>query len=228
MTDADDQRNGESPSDLRQEKNLNGSSTRDTGRPEVFSSDLRTRSALCGTGILLALALVIAHQPLILLAVPIGMIFLGIVADMQELLAAWFGMLNTAGIFDPAVLTDPERAVYAGRRDYFWFGEVVSAAALAGAFTVPLGIFLAGKSGSLPAFIIAAMLFLLLFVFLPKLIRLAMKTDTETILTVFGKNEQFRKVFWTVFIALAGLVLAQVVDPATAQRIIEIIGGCAG
>ena len=180
-----------------------------------MDSDLNTRSALCGTGILLALILVIARLPLVLLAVPVGMIFLGIVADMQELLAAWFGMLNTAGIFDPAALTDPERAVYAERRDYFWFGEVTSAAVLAGAFTVPLGIYLAGKSGSVLSFTIAAMIFLLLFIFLPKLIQKGMSTDTDTIIGLFGKNKQFRKVFWTVFIALAGLVLAHVVDPAT-------------
>jgi ABC-type sulfate transport system permease component len=67
------------------------------------------------------------------------------------------------------------------------------------------------------------MIFLLLFIFLPKLIRQAMKTDTETILDVFGKNEQFRKVFWTVFVALVGLVLAQVVDTATAESIVWII-----
>jgi hypothetical protein len=75
------------------------------------------------------------------------------------------------------------------------------------------------------AFTGAAMIFLLLFIFLPKLIRQAMKTDTETILNVFGRNEQFRKVFWAVFIALAGLVLAQVVDPATAHEILRLIAG---
>jgi hypothetical protein len=158
-----------------------------------MNSDLNTRSAICGTGILLALVLVIARLPLVLLAVPVGMIFLGIVADMQELLAAWFGMLNTAGIFDPAALTDPERAVYAERRDYFWFGEVTSAAVLAGAFTVPLGIYLAGKSGSVLSFTIAAMIFLLLFIFLPRLIRLAMKTDGETVLDLFGKTSSSGK-----------------------------------
>jgi Na+/proline symporter len=137
-------------------------------------------------------------------------------------------MLNTVGIFDPAVLSEPERAVYAGRRDYFWFGEVVSAAALAGAFTIPIGIYLAGKSGSMLSFTTAAMIFLLLFIFLPRLIRLAMKTDGETVLDLFGKNEHFRKVFWTVFIVLAGLVLAQVVDPATAQEILRVLAGMGG
>jgi hypothetical protein len=41
----------------------------------------------------------------------------------------------------------------------------------------------------------------------------------------FGKNEQVKKVFWSVFIILAGLVLAEVVDPATAQKIAEILAG---
>jgi hypothetical protein len=191
----------------------------------VMDNDMRTRSALCGAGILLALALIIAHQPLVLLAVPAVMIFLGIMADIQEIRAAWYGMLNSVGIFDPAVLSEPERAVFAGRRDYFWFGEVASAAVLAGAFTVPLGTFLAGKSGDLPAFTIAAMLFLLLFVFLPKLIRKGMNTDTDTIILLFGKNEQVRRVFWSVFIVLAGFVLAQVVDPETAQAVLRLLTG---
>jgi hypothetical protein len=114
----------------------------------LANSDLQTRAAICGTGILLALILVVAHLPLILLAVPIGMVFLIIIADMQELLVAWFGMLKSVGIFDPAVLTDPELAIHAERRDYFWFGEVVSAAALAGTFTVPLACILPGRTGA--------------------------------------------------------------------------------
>ena len=47
----------------------------------------------------------------------------------------------------------------------------------------------------------------------------------RTVLNVFGRNDQFRKVFWAVFIALAGLVLAQVVDPATAQEILRLLAG---
>ena len=39
------------------------------------------------------------------------------------------------------------------------------------------------------------------------------------------KNEQVKKVFWTLFIPMAGLVLAQVLDPATAQQIVGIITG---
>jgi ABC-type sulfate transport system permease component len=51
-------------------------------------------------------------------------------------------------------------------------------------------------------------LFLPLFVFLPKLIQQAMKTDADAAIEAFGKSEQAKSVFWTLFIAMAGLVLA--------------------
>jgi hypothetical protein len=187
--------------------------------------DLRTRAAVFGTGILLALVIDIASLPLVLLVVPLMILFLGMVAGTEELHAAWYGILSTPGIFDPAILSGPERDAYAERRHYFWFGEVASAAVLAGIFAMPAGIFLDMKTGTAAEFTGAAMIFLLLFIFLPRIIRLAMKTDTETILDVFGKNEQIRKVFWTVFAALAGLVLAQVLDPATAQEILRLLTG---
>jgi hypothetical protein len=41
----------------------------------------------------------------------------------------------------------------------------------------------------------------------------------------FRKNEQVKKVFWTVFIAMAGLVLARVIDPETARQVMGIITG---
>ena len=75
------------------------------------------------------------------------------------------------------------------------------------------------------AFIGAAVLFLPLFVFLPKLIQRAMKADTAAAIEAFGKNEQVKKVFWTFFISMAGLVLARVVDPVTAQQIVGLITG---
>ncbi|RPI35894.1 MAG: hypothetical protein EHM53_13255 [Methanoregulaceae archaeon] len=187
--------------------------------------DLRTRTGVFGIGILLALVVDIAHPPFILIVVPLVILFLGMVAVTEELHAAWYGVLSTIGIFDPAILSEPEREAYSQRRHYFWFGEVASAAVLAGVFAVPAGIFLDEKTGTATAFTGAAMIFLLLFIFLPKLIRQAMKTDTETILEVFGKNEQFRKVFWTVFVALASLVLAQVVDPETARLVVGAITG---
>lgn len=33
----------------------------------------------------------------------------------------------------------------------------------------------------------------------------------------FGKNEQVKKVFWTLFISMARLVQARVVDPVTVR-----------
>jgi len=34
-----------------------------------------------------------------------------------------------------------------------------------------------------------------------------------------------KKVFWTLFVAMAGLVLARVVDPVTARQVVGIITG---
>jgi hypothetical protein len=44
----------------------------------------------------------------------------------------------------------------------------------------------------------------------------------------FGKTEQVKKVFWTLFISMTGLVLAQVLDPATAQQVVGAIMGMGG
>lgn len=41
-------------------------------------------------------------------------------------------------------------------------------------------------------------------------------------------SEQVKKVFWTVFIGMAGLVLARVVDPVTAQAVLGAIAGMGG
>jgi len=191
----------------------------------MFENEMQTRCAICGTGILLGLVLVLAHLPIILLIGPVIILFLGIIADPEETHAVWYGMLNTLGIFDFSVLTDAERLNYAEKRHYFWFGEVGMAAILAGTFAVPVGIFLAGRTDMSLAFIGAAVLFLPLFVFLPKLIQRAMKADTDTAIDAFGKNEQVKKVFWTLFISMAGLVLARVVDPVTAQQIVGLITG---
>jgi len=139
--------------------------------------------------------------------------------------AIWYWMLNTLGIFDLSVLTDAERLNYAEKRHYFWFGEVEMAAMLAGTFAAPVGIYMAGRTDTSLAFIGAAFLFLPLFVFLPKLIQRAMKADTDAAIEAFGKNEQVKKVFWTFFIGMTGLVPARVVDPATAQQIVGLIMG---
>jgi hypothetical protein len=191
----------------------------------MFENEMQTRCAICGTGILLGLVLLLAHLPVICLLVPVAILFLGIVADPEETHAVWYGMLNTLGIFELPELTDIERLTYAEKRHYFWFGEVGMAAILAGVFAVPLGIFMAGRTEITLAFIGAAVLFLPLFVFLPKLMQEAMKADTEAAIEAFGKNEQVKKVFWTLFISMAGLVLAQVLDPATAQQIVGMITG---
>jgi len=39
----------------------------------------------------------------------------------------------------------------------------------------------------------------------------------------FGKNEQVKKVFWPLFVEMAGLVLTRVLDPVTAQKIVGIM-----
>jgi len=191
----------------------------------MFENELQTRCAICGTGILLGLIFVLAHLPLILLIVPVAVLFLGIVADPEETHAVWYGMLNTLGIFDLSVLTDAENVNYSQEKHYFWFGEVGTAGILAGSIAVPAGIFLAGRAEISLAFIAAAVLFLPLFVFMPKLIQRAMKADTDAVIEAFGKNEQVKRVFWTLFVAMAGLVMALVVDPVTAQQVVGMIAG---
>jgi len=194
----------------------------------MFEDELQTRCAICGTGVLLGLVFVLAHIPLILLTVPVAILYLGIVADPAETHAVWYGMLNTIGIFDISTLTDAENVNYAEKKHYFWFGEVGMAGILAGSIAVPAGIILAGQTEIFLAFIGAAVLFLPLFVFMPKLIQCGMKTDTDAVIDAFGKNEQVKKVFWTLFVAMAGLVLARVVDPVTAQQVVGIITGMGG
>jgi hypothetical protein len=40
-----------------------------------------------------------------------------------------------------------------------------------------------------------------------------------------GGNEHVRKVLWTVFVAMAGLVVTRVLDPATTQQVVGIFTG---
>jgi hypothetical protein len=191
----------------------------------MFEDELQTRCAICGTGVLLGLIFVMAHLPLILLTVPVAVLFLGIVADPEETHAVWYGMLNTLGIFDVSKLSDSENVNYSQEKHYFWFGEVGMAGILAGSIAVPAGIWFAGQTEISLAFIGAAVLFLPLFVFMPKLVQCAMKADADAVIDAFGKNEQIKKVFWTLFVAMAGLVLARVVDPVTAQQVVGLITG---
>jgi hypothetical protein len=191
----------------------------------MFENVMQTRAAICGTGVLLAIIFLLAGFPLILLTISVAVLFLGVVADPEETHAVWYGMLNTLGMFELPALTEIERFTCTEKRHYFWFGEVGMAAVLAGLFAVPLGIVLAGRAEIALAFTGAAVLFLPLFVFLPKLIQRAMKADVDAVIEAFGKNEQIKKVFWTLFMALAGLVLAEVIDPVMAQQIVGVLGG---
>jgi hypothetical protein len=102
------------------------------------------------------------------------------------------------------------------------------ASILADLFAIPAGIFLAGRAEVTLAFIGASVLFLPLFVFLPKLIQRAMKADVDAAIGTFGKNEQTKKVFWTMFVSMTGLVLARVLDPETARQAVGVITGMGG
>ena len=130
------------------------------------------------------------------------------------------------GFFAAAELTNEEiEQDPAEYRTWFCLGETCMAALLAANIAVPAGVWFAGITALPLAFVGTAVLFLPLFVFLPRLIRYAMKADTDAVLDAFGRNEQTKKVFWALFTATAGLVLAQVVDPGTAQSIAGTIAG---
>ena len=55
---------------------------------------------------------------------------------------------------------------------------------------------------------------------MPKLVQCAMKADADAVIEAFGKNELVKKVFWTLFVAMAGLVMPWVQDPVTAQQVL--------
>jgi hypothetical protein len=194
----------------------------------MFENEIQTRCAICGTGVLLGAIFLLAHFPVILLVVPVAVLFLGLVADPEETHAVWYGMLNMLYVFDLSALTDAEKENYTEKKHYFWFGEVGMAAVLAGMFAVPAGVYLAGRAEITLAFIGAAVIFLPLFVFLPKVIRFCRRVDTDAVLDAFGKNEHVKKVFWALFVAMAGLLLARVLDPVTAQQVIGMITGMGG
>ena len=73
-------------------------------------------------------------------------------------------------------------AVYTRQPHYFWLGEVGMASLLAGTFAVPAGIYLAGRTKIALAFIVAMIVFMPLFVILPKLIQRGMQVDTQAVL----------------------------------------------
>lgn len=49
------------------------------------------------------------------------------------------------------------------------------------------------------------------------------KAGTDAAIDVLGKNKQVKRVFLTLFVAMAGLVLARVPDPVTVQQIFSLI-----
>lgn len=197
-----------------------------SGEPAPAGTDgLRTRAAACTAGLLLAAAIMLLHLPPVLLLLPVGIIALGIAATTAVLHAVWYGMLSTLGIFDATALDDAEKDVCKGKRHCFWFGEVATAAVLAGTVAAPVGSMLAATAGPALAFTATAVLFLPLFVFLPKLLKRALAADTGAVLDLFGKNEQVQRAFWGIFAIFAGLVLAETLEPAAAQKILEILAG---
>ena len=145
--------------------------------------------------------------------------------DLTLLRAFWWGVLHAIGMFAMGDLTNEEKIVTADQQAWFCCGEVVMDGILAGVIAVPAGLWFATQADQPLAFIGTAVLFLPLFIFLPRLVRYAMEVDTDAILDAFGKNEQVRKVFWTLFVATAGLVLVRVVDPATAEKIVGMLAG---
>ena len=60
---------------------------------------------------------------------------------------------------------------------------------------------------------------------LPRLIRYAMKADTDAVPEASGKNGQAKKVFRALFAATAGLALAEVAGPAATQKFAEVLAG---
>ncbi|PKG32038.1 hypothetical protein [Methanoregula sp.] len=147
-------------------------------------------------------------------------------ADNTSALTAFrCGVLHAFGGFDTSELEGEERAGITGKKSWFRLGEVVMASLMAATIAVPAGVFFAQKTALPLAVIGAVIIFLPLFVFIPKMIQQAMQVDTEAVIAVLGKNEQIKKVFWTLFLAIAGLVLAEIADPVTAERIVGIIAG---
>ena len=92
------------------------------------------------------------------------------------------------------------------------------------------GIYLVGWTDIALAFILAMIVFMPLFVFLPKLIQWGMQADAQAVVDAFGKNEQVMKVIWALVIAMTGLVITKVLDPSMAQEVVGVMttGGCEG
>ncbi|MFA5414017.1 MAG: hypothetical protein WC295_00875 [Methanoregula sp.] len=73
-------------------------------------------------------------------------------------------------------------AVFTRQPHYFWLGEMGMTAVLA----VPTGCYPSSKTGIACAFILAMIVFMHLFVFLPKPIPRGMLADAPAVVEVFG------------------------------------------
>jgi len=49
--------------------------------------------------------------------------------------------------------------------------------------------------------------------------------DAEEVIEALGKNERVKKVFWTLFVAMASPGTGSGVDPVTAQQVVGMITG---
>jgi hypothetical protein len=134
-------------------------------------------------------------------------------------------MLNTLGIFVVSMLSDAEIVNYTQEKHYFWFGEVMMASNLAGALQFLLGSGLRERPRSPWHLLGLRYCSYLSSSLCLKLVQCAMKADADAVIDAFGKNEQVKKVFWSLFVAMAGLVPARVVDPVTAQQVVGQIAG---
>ena len=94
-------------------------------------------------------------------------------------------------------------------------------------FAVPAGIYLAGRTRIALAFIMAMIVFMPLFVFLPKLIQRGMQVDAQAVVEAFGKNEHVMRVCWMVSIAIARLAITKALDPGVAQEVVGVITSAA-
>ena len=148
-------------------------------------------------------------------------------ADISPLRTFCWGVLHALGMFGMEDLTNEEKLDCADEKAWFSLGETIMAGMLAATIAAPAGFWFATRTDPALAIIGAAVLYLPLFIFLPKLIRQAMKVDTDAVLCAFGKNDKVKKVFWTIFITLAGLVLAQIADPVLVQNVVGILAGLA-
>ena len=145
--------------------------------------------------------------------------------DISRTQAFCCGMLHAIGRVDPACLAGEDRIDSARERAYFSLGETIMAGLIALMLAAPAGYCFVQEAGPVPALTAAVLIFLPLFVFVPKLMRYATNADTKAVIRAFGKNEQIKKVFWTVFLALAGLVLAPAAGPALAEGILAVLAG---